>query len=255
MVALAFRSRSGHHVLGRETFLVPVQWETGDWPVVNEGGTISMDMDVRTLPLQPFPEMPSRDDFTAPELGLVWNYIKNPVPANYSLSERPGYLRLKGEKSTLSDGTTLTFVGRRQQHEAFSAATNLDFEPVNETDEAGLTVFMDYNSHYDLSVRKADGKRMLLLTYNLGLIKDVEQEIPLDNGPVRLKVEGNVYNYSFFYAQGNEPYKEIGKADCKYLSSETAGGFTGVYLGMFATGNGLKSISNADFDWFDYQGK
>lgn len=39
--------------------------------------------------------------------------------------------------------------------------------------------------------------------------------------------------------------------DVRFLSSETAGGFTGVFLGLFAQEKSdNKSI--ADFDWFDY---
>jgi beta-xylosidase len=29
--------------------------------------------------------------------------------------------------------------------------------------------------------------------------------------------------------------------------------FTGVFIGLFATGNGERSSTPADFDWFDYQ--
>jgi len=65
--------------------------------------------------------------------------------------------------------------------------------------------------------------------------------------------DGRVYLTHFNKnAQGKDPYTEIGKADYKYLSSETAGGFTGVYIDMFATGNGQRSASDADFDWFEY---
>jgi alpha-N-arabinofuranosidase len=171
------------------------------------------------------------------------------------LSERTGYLRLKGSKSTISQGKWLTFVGRRQQHENFSASALLDFKPMNHTDEAGFTVFMDYNSHYDLTVRNIDGKRTLMLTYVLGMIEHVERQMTLAEGPVELKVEGSVNSYTFSFAQGSNLYEVIGKADARYLSTETAGGFTGVYIGMFATGNGQNSVANADFDWFVYQHK
>jgi len=39
----------------------------------------------------------------------------------------------------------------------------------------------------------------------------------------------------------------------RYLSSETVGGFTGVYVGMYATGNGKASNAFADYDWFEYK--
>ena len=29
--------------------------------------------------------------------------------------------------------------------------------------------------------------------------------------------------------------------------------FTGVFIGMYATGNGQRSLAPADFDWFEYQ--
>jgi alpha-N-arabinofuranosidase len=31
-----------------------------------------------------------------------------------------------------------------------------------------------------------------------------------------------------------------------------AGGFTGVYLALYATGGGVACRGPADFDWFDY---
>lgn len=262
-VAHGFRPRSMHHILGRETLLAPVEWTEDGWPVINKDGTVAIDMRVPTLPQHPYPDIPSKDDFTTPALGFQWNYIYNPVTSNYSLSEKPGFLRLRGSGATLRDEKSITFVGRRQQHEDFNASTLLYFEPANQTDEAGLTVFMDFKHHYNLSVRNIAGKRMLLLTYNVGMIKHVEKKIPLKDGPVELKVEGSVVSagyfsanyYTFFFRQGTGAFEEVSQAEAKYLSTETAGGFTGVYLGLFATGNALSSTTNADFDWFEYRHK
>jgi hypothetical protein len=49
-----------------------------------------------------------------------------------------------------------------------------------------------------------------------------------------------------------ESPKELGQALTRDWSSETIGGFTGVYFGRFATGNWQKSSTLADFDWFEY---
>ena len=48
-------------------------------------------------------------------------------------------------------------------------------------------------------------------------------------------------------------WKLIGSALTKNLSTEMIGGFTGVFLGMYASGNGTPNTNPADFDWFDYQ--
>ncbi|MNW16151.1 hypothetical protein D3C71_2149060 [compost metagenome] len=45
----------------------------------------------------------------------------------------------------------------------------------------------------------------------------------------------------------------LGSAECSLLSTEVAGGFTGVYFGMYATGNGSKAKQPAAFDWFHYE--
>lgn len=53
LVCLAYRIMPGtHHTLGRETYLAPVRWDKNAWPVVNANGTISLEMDVTTLPQQ-----------------------------------------------------------------------------------------------------------------------------------------------------------------------------------------------------------
>ncbi|WP_148660887.1 glycoside hydrolase family 43 protein [Marinilabilia salmonicolor] len=37
-----------------------------------------------------------------------------------------------------------------------------------------------------------------------------------------------------------------------FLSTQTVGWFTGVYVGLYATGNGESSEVPAVYDWFEY---
>ena len=37
-----------------------------------------------------------------------------------------------------------------------------------------------------------------------------------------------------------------------YISTETAGGFTGIMLGLYAAANDDASEASADFEYFDY---
>ncbi|MDQ6420186.1 hypothetical protein RB620_12135 [Paenibacillus sp. LHD-117] len=46
---------------------------------------------------------------------------------------------------------------------------------------------------------------------------------------------------------------EFGAGECSYLSTEVVGGFTGVYIGMYATGNGTTCRAPAYFDYFEYR--
>ena len=77
-------------------------------------------------------------------------------------------------------------------------------------------------------------------------------EVVLKPGPVNLIIKGERANFIFSYSQGNDEPKELTKVLAKYLSSETVGGFTGVYVGLYATGNGRACTANADYDWFEY---
>lgn len=249
LVALAFRPQSySHHLLGRETFLAPVCWGKDAWPVVNGDGTIALQMDVNTLPRVEVPVLPARNEFTGKQLGYEWNYLCNPHMENYSLTARPGYLRLTGTPVTLDQQDSPTFVGRRQQHIRFSATTSVDISRIGAGGESGITVYMSNNYRYDLSVQNRDGRSMLVLTYILGAIRHIEKEIPLTGKKLCLRVEGENDYYNFSYSDDAKTYHPLGKADTRFLSSETAGGFTGIYLGLFAQ---LQAV--ADFDWFEYK--
>jgi xylan 1,4-beta-xylosidase len=255
MVCLAFRPANGlFHTLGRETFLAPVVWTDSSWPVVNGSGSVSLDMKVKTLPQVVLPNNYSRVEFNDPKLGFEWNYLRNPVRANYSFTDKKGSLTLKATAVGLDDTDTPTFIGRRQEHFDFEASAEMEFNPSGKADEAGMTVLMNDKHHYKLSVKKQDGKRVLSIDNRLGNFTfSTGKCVTLKAGSVKLKVVGSRECYTFLYSQGNEPYSELGKCDAYFLSSETAGGFTGVYIGLFATGNGSSTNAKASFDWFEYK--
>ena len=75
----------------------------------------------------------------------------------------------------------------------------------------------------------------------------------IGSGDVILSVTASPLDYEFFYQPTKGPAKKLGTALTCDLSSEKAGGFTGVFMGLYATGNGQKSTRPADFDWFEYR--
>ncbi len=240
-----------HHILGRETCLAPVSWPKNGWPVVNGNGVATVDMTCPTLPLKPFPEKPSRIDFDELTLGLDWNYVQYPVSDYYSLTDRKGFLRLKGAAQTVTNNKPFTFVGRRLKDFYFTVTTNLEFDPRNENEEAGM-ILLNNGSHFDFLINKKDEKRVLVIKLQFGQTTYRSEEIELLPGPVNLRLTGKKSTFTFSYAQGDEDYTEIETVDSKFLATETVGWFTGVYVGLYATGNGKECKSNADYDWFEY---
>lgn len=240
-----------HHILGRETCLAPVTWPKNGWPVVNGNGTATVDMTCPTLPLKPFAPKATRIDFDSNKLGLEWNYLRYPATGNYSLTSHKGYLRLTGSEQTIEDRKSPTFIGRRLQDMNFTASTQVEFIPNKSNEEAGMTL-LNNGSHFDLLIKQSDGKRVLVSRLRFGSVVHESKEAVLKPGPVKLMINGERNTFSFMYAQGNGPFREIEKVNSKFLSSETIGGFTGVYVGLYATGNGKSSTANADYDWFEY---
>ena len=254
MVCLAFRPQTGqHHLLGRETFLTPVKWDTNSWPVVNGNGTIDINMNVPTLPYKPVKESLYSTNFTEKKLGFEWNYLRNPSTNNYSLTENPGHLRLKASPIKLDDIDSPTFIGRRQEHVTFTATTTVDLFDSQIGDESGVTVFMNNKSHYDLLLKQtSNGKRSIVLRYRLGELTHTATEIIIPKGKVYFQVKGTADFYSFAYSTDGSLFHELNRMDTRYLSSETAGGFTGIYLSLFVTSQNEHSKAFADFDKFTY---
>jgi len=255
MVFHGYRSNGEgiHHILGRETCLAPVVWPQNGWPVVNGNGTIDPEMTCATLPLKPFPVKEARIDFDEQKMPLEWNYLRYPVNSNYSLEDHKGYFRLTGSEQTIEDGKSPSFIGRRLQHHYFMASAMVEFDPRKPNEEAGLTL-LNNNAHFDLLIKQSKGKRVAVCRLRFGNVVYESTETILKPGAVKLIIKGERSKFIFAIAQGNEPVREIQTVNSKFLSSETVGWFTGVYVGLYSTGNGKVSTAPADYDWFEYKG-
>ncbi|MDR1881466.1 MAG: glycoside hydrolase family 43 protein [Prevotella sp.] len=257
MVFLGFRvTQQGayFHVLGRETFLAPVDWPKGGWPQVNGDGTVNLKMEVPTLPLHPFERAPVRVDFNGDKLGFEWQYLRNPVRENYSLTEKKGHLRITVSPFTLDEAESVSFVGRRQTEHDFIATTLLTFDSSGENEEAGMTLIQNNTHHYDLLLKKSGKQTVVQLRVKVGSLSYISAEQMVSDSQILFRIKGSPSQYSFYFAEPeNQQYTELGRLDTRYLSTEVAGGFTGVMIGLFASSTGKPSNAKAYYDWFDYQ--
>ena len=261
MVCLGFRTQSGmHHLLGRETFLAPVTWDRGGWPVVNGNGDIAINMDVPTLPLKPYEARPDRNEFDAASkvkssatmastgLGNEWSWLRNPDPSLYKVAD--GKLRIHGTAADLNaHSESPSFAGIRQQHHDFTAETCVKLGNARSGDKAGLSIFMDEGAHYDVYIEKKGGKNVIGVRYAMGVFNNIE-EIPVSSGKVWLRVSGDPDHYRLWYSTDGKEFKQAGIGDTRFLSSETVGGFTGIMIGLWAESPAGKGY--ADFEYFDY---
>jgi alpha-N-arabinofuranosidase len=254
MVFLGFRTPQGmYHHLGRETFLAPVEWNEEGWPVVNGNGTVDLIMDSNNLNVKQSLADTFEDNFDNSILDYQWNFVGNPYEDMYSLTERNGYLRIYGSEITLNDVGSPSFIGKRQQHFNCKVETLLDFKPENTNEEAGFTVIMDEKHHYEIAVVGNIKNKKIIVRRTIGKLSSIVAEEVIADGAIKLEISADMGEYHFKYAVDENPFKEIADGEIKYLSSEVAGGFIGVYFGLYATGNGFKNSSPADFEYFKYK--
>ncbi|MDL2299956.1 glycoside hydrolase family 43 protein [Bacteroides sp. OttesenSCG-928-E20] len=257
IVFLGFRVTqpySYYHILGRETFLAPVSWPKGGWPQVNGNGTVSLQMDVPTLPLHPFAKEPARTNFDQEKLGFEWQYLRNPLRENYSLTEKKGFMRITASPYTLDQTEAVSMICQRQTEHDFTAETQLEFNASKENEEAGMTLIQNNTHHYDVYIKKQKEQYEVQLRVKVGSLSYIAARKTIKHNKVKLKIEGSALAYTFYCAEADkDKYEELGTLDTRYLSTEVAGGFTGVMIGLYTSSNGKPTKAKAYFDWFEHR--
>ncbi|MFJ2033624.1 glycoside hydrolase family 43 protein [Streptosporangium sp. NPDC087985] len=248
MVLLAMRPHDGYTLnLGRETFLAPVRWEDG-WPVVP---AVPPALTPPALPEHRWPAEPACDHFDSVRLAHCWNHLRTPREPYWSLTDRPGHLRLRLRPESLTDLASPSFVARRLRHRDFAAFTVVDFTPDGPGQCAGLALVQNHD-HLILLVTAGDEVRVVRRE---GGVEEVLAAEPARPGRLYLGVEAHGQEYRMRCAAEAGEWRPLGDVvDGRVLCMAATGGFTGAYVGMYASSNGTASAAVADFDWFEYAG-
>lgn len=190
------------------------------------------------------------DGFGGPHFNLGRETFMVPV-----VWESDGWLRLFLKEEVLHEICTPAFIGRRQQHKNFRMQFAMDFQPTNPCEEAGAALVQDDRYHYTFTVGLKNGSRVLTLTEVKNHVRTVLAETPLEkNGRIYLTVAATPEGYHFYYGYSDQEFQLLCKnVDPTLLSSLVNEGFTGAYIGMYATSNHSPVKNHADFDWVLYE--
>ncbi|MEK3867205.1 glycoside hydrolase family 43 protein [Paenibacillus sp. FSL H7-0716] len=244
-------------VLGRETFLAPVSWTEDGWPMIdNNDDTVGLEMKVSRVPGQsPKPETSGRYNFDDQVLPLGLAFLRNPAEGSWSLNERQGWLSLRGQSSGLSEVGQVAFVGRRQQHTSAEWSTLLEMPSSIADVEAGLCARLDENAHYEIGLVQKNGQKVITAHVTMDGVTHTVAEVPTTAERIYLKVKAELTEYSLFYSLDGQEWNMLSTAAAYPLSPQAVkgNGFTGVLIGLYATGHGKVAEVPAYFDWFDYQ--
>jgi alpha-N-arabinofuranosidase len=254
MVLLGIRpSTERHHHIGRETFLAPVTWKDG-WPVVNGGQPLELSMSRDGLPPPaPFEPEPTRDEFEGDGLDVGWRHVRNPVEKNYSLSARPGFLRLLGSPVTLEQVGSPTLLVRPQTSLRARFSTEVHAE-LKKGERAGLVVRGNEDNHYEIVVEGIgplkQGSRAVVFRSRIGgKTEEVARKV-VGDGPITLSARGEMDRYEFFYVEEGKDPVSLGTGPTTTFAYEKTQSFTGAFVGLYAHGTGNKQLV-ADFAYFE----
>jgi xylan 1,4-beta-xylosidase len=253
----------GRCTLGRETAIQRMVWSDDGWLRTADGeGVPQMEVVAPDLPAAPFPEMALVRRFDGPDLPPEFQWLRTPWPEElFSLTERPGWLRLRGLDSPGSLFRQ-SLVARRQQAHCFSAATSVEFLPENFQQSAGLICY--YNSakfHYlYISLDDAGNRflRVMSCLPDLGRADDASAAIPIPaEGPIELRVEVDYERLFFGFRTGNEGVRWIPQQFDASIVSDEAGppfypNFTGAFVGVCCQ-DLAGTRQHADFEYFAYE--
>ena len=253
----------GRCTLGRETAIQRMAWQEDGWLRTADGaGVPRSEVAAPALPPHPFPQTPAREDFDGPSLPLDFQWLRSPWPDElFSMTARPGFLRLYG-RETIGSLFRQSLVARRQQSHCYSAATVMEFEPDRFQQMAGLVCY--YNSakfHYLYVSFDAElGKHIRVMSCLPDQVQSdaFSAAVAIPSGvAVELRAEVDFERLYFAYrVAGGEWLRLPGPLDASILSDEAAApgtpNFTGAFVGVCCqdlSGAGR----SADFDYFVYR--
>ena len=258
-VMLASRPISGHTTLGRETFLADVAWEDG-WPVINPGeGKLYAEHPI-DLPRGKMIPVSNALHFNSEHLDLRLVGLRLIEDCMYSLTARKDFLRLHMRDIFLAQTLNPSYLGIRQQHQSFMAEAMLDICFSQENDSAGLAIVQSNEANLQLLCQYREGALYVIV---LTVVQGIETEIkshrimdcPSDKqGRLIFKIGKKLNHITLAYTWRNS--QDVILADDingDFLSTESAGGFVGGTVGMYAAG--IENTKGyADFGWFVYEG-
>ncbi len=249
----------GRCVLGRETAIQKVAWKKDGWLYLDhgKGREPAATVPAPNLDEHPVPQPVRRDDFDGQTLDIQYQTLRAPLdPTRWSLTERPGYLRLKGGE-TLSSKHDQSLVARRRTTFVCAATTCVEFEPDTFQQMAGLVCIYNTANFFYLHITRDEyaGKCLNLIICDNGTFSfPFDAPVPLNDSPACwLKADMDHAHLRFSYALDGGEWTGTGATfDGSRLSDEYNAGwsFTGTFIGLCCQDLSGRS-KHADFDFFE----
>ncbi|WP_284645101.1 family 43 glycosylhydrolase [Paenibacillus silviterrae] len=248
--------------VGRIPYIVPMTWSQDGWPVfgdVNDTGIpaqlsrswVSSDhFDQRTEKVGAYHTEVAggENDHNGSNLGLVWQWNHNPDNRYWSLTDRPGYLRLTTGRTSNSIHNARNTLTQRTFGPESSGTIAIDVSHMKDGDYAGIAAFQQ---NYGFVGVKMSGtsKSVIMVSGNSGTAVEAAS-IPITQNIVYLRTELDFKNRTdkayFYYSLDGERWASIGNT---VQMSYTIPHFMGYRFALFNFATKTTG-GYVDFDYF-----
>jgi beta-xylosidase len=240
---------------GRPCCLLPVTW-INNWPII---GTVSMTdtlgamvwSDAKPISGYPIVLPQSSDDFNDTVLSPQWEWNYQPRAGYWSLSVRPGFLRLNAFTPLTADnlfkaGNTLT--ERFMRGDSGVAMVKMDIANMADGQEAGMCHMNGGSTYSTIGVlQSSTGVRNLRFKNSSTGSIVLGAAIPTGDTTVWLKSQmKDTINTEFQYSLDSVTFTALGSS-----YTMAGAGYRGDRLGVY-TFNNTSTAGYVDIDWFHY---
>jgi beta-xylosidase len=227
---------------GRQGLLNQVRYNANGKPVADY--PVNKSFYAPKLPSSGIPWMvPKSDDFSSAKLHPEWSSLGYTASGKYSLTERPGWLRLS-PKTTSKGNTVIKYDGEHN----YSLITRVDFNAKSNNDQAGLQLLRGDETKFVklVSSTNSEGKKVIIFSFE-STIFETENNI---GDTLWLKMERINHSITGYFSADGFNWTQVGQAfNVSVIDSYSDfSSFTGTLQGLYVQGTG-----SAWFDLYIYR--
>ena len=233
--------------------MLPVRWEN-EWPIILPPATpVPLTVNKPNLPAYKAPAVPTTgniaftDNFDSDNLAFRWIGLRAPTSSWYATSKTAGALFLEPRADHFSGQGNPSYLAVRQQNNDFTCSVTLTAQSKTVDCVAGLAAFQNEGHYYAVNVKIESGHLAEIAleqsaggrSFGRGGGQSqpnilATEKLPGNTVFIELKIEGAGPITRCFYKIGGESVQLGQDLQSSFLSTDAAGGFQGVTLGMFA---------------------
>ena len=233
--------------VGRSPWLIPVVWQN-DWPVFGTNGVAPSTISMNTAVPPDGYGMVVSDDFSATKLPLEWQWNHNPVNSDWSLTAKPGFMRITTSRTDADYLQVRNSLTQRAYGPKSSAQVAIETSGMKDGDFAGLGALQQ---KYGLVGVKVSGTTQSIVMVNAssGTATEVASVV-ITQKRVYVRIDMDFQSKTdiatFYYSTDGTTWQAIGNT---LQMAYTIPHFMGYRFALFNYAT-KSSGGYADFDYF-----